>query len=173
MNQVLVSGAVFSVERREYPCPAGPPIVREVVVHPGAATVIPVLDDGRIVMIRHLRRTVGQELLELPAGTLEPNESPETCALRELEEETGYRAARATRLCEFFTTPGICTERMWVFVARDLVPTQQCLQETEQIRVCLMSADELRNLLRQGRIEDAKTIAALGTYFLREDGTHR
>lgn len=170
MNRVLLSGAVFSVERREYPRPQGRPVVREVVVHPGAVTILPLLDDGRIVLIRNQRLTIGQELLELPAGTLEPGEAPRDCALRELEEETGYRAATISPLCEFYTTPGICTERMWAFVARDLTHTQQNLQGAEQIRVCLLATDEVRRMLQAGEIEDGKTIAALGTYFLRDSG---
>ena len=170
MNRVLLSGAVFSVERREYPRPQGRPVVREVVVHPGAVTILPLLDDGRIVLIRNQRLTIGQELLELPAGTLEPGEPPRDCALRELEEETGYRADTISPLCEFYTTPGICTERMWVFVARDLTHTQQNLQGAEQIRVCVLTIDEVRRMLRAGEIEDGKTIAALGTYLLRADG---
>lgn len=145
-------------------------MVREVVVHPGAVAILPLLDDGRIVLIRNQRLTIGQELLELPAGTLEPGEPPRGCALRELEEETGYRAATISPLCEFYTTPGICTERMWVFVARDLTHTRQNLQGAEQIRVCLLAADEVRRMLQAGEIEDGKTIAALGTYFLQDSG---
>ena len=145
-------------------------MVREVVVHPGAVTILPLLDDGRIVLIRNQRLTIGQELLELPAGTLEPGEPPRDCALRELEEETGYRADTISPLCEFYTTPGICTERMWVFVARDLTHTQQNLQGAEQIRVCVLTIDEVRRMLRAGEIEDGMTIAALGTYLLRAVG---
>ncbi len=168
MSRVLLSGAVFSVERREYPRPQGQPVVREVVVHPGAVTILPLLDDRRMVLIRNRRLAVGKELLELPAGTLEPDESPRECAHRELEEETGYRAGELAPLCEFYTTPGICTERMWVFVARNLTATRQNLQGAEEISVCVFDTDEVLRMLRSGEIEDGKTIAALGTYYLRE-----
>jgi len=165
-----MSGPVFSVERREYPRPEGGLIRRDVVVHPGAVAILPVLDAGRIVLIHNYRLPVGRELLELPAGTLEAGETPEQCALRELEEETGYRASRVEPLCEFYTTPGICTERMWVFVAGGLTPTQQRLQGNEQIRVEVADIGRVRGMLRTGTIEDGKTIAALGIYFLRRDG---
>ena len=170
MGDVLMSGRVYSVERRHYHR-AGRNVTREVVVHPGAVAILPVLDDGRVVLIRNYRFATDQELLELPAGTLEPDEPPERCALRELEEETGYRAGRLEPLCEFYTTPGICTERMWVFVATRLTETRQNLQGAEEIRVVIMAGDQVRQMLREGRIEDGKTIAALGTYFLRQDGT--
>lgn len=170
MGDVLMSGRVFSVERQQYRR-GGRNVTRDVVVHPGAVAILPVLDDGRLVLIRNYRFATDRELLELPAGTLEPDEPPERCALRELEEETGYRAGRLEPLCEFYTTPGICTERMWVFVATRLTETRQNLQGAEEIRVVIMAGDHVRQMLRDGQIEDGKTIAALGTYFLRQDGT--
>jgi ADP-ribose pyrophosphatase len=169
MGRTLMSGAVFSVERREYRHADGRVISRDVVVHPGAVTILPILDEERMVLIQNYRLPVGRELFELPAGTLDPQESPEQCARRELEEETGYRAGRIEPLCEFFTTPGICTERMWVFVAGDLTETQQQLQGNEQIRVAVTDISRVRQMLKDGAIEDGKTIAALGTYFLRQD----
>jgi len=166
-----MSGPIFSVERRQFHREGGKVVTRDVVVHPGAVTILPVLQDGRIVLIRNYRFATQRQLLELPAGTLEPDEPPEQCALRELEEETGYRAGRIEPLCEFYTTPGICTERMWVFLATDLTRTQQNLQGHEEIDVAIIDAHEARRMLRDGEIEDGKTIAALGTYFLRQDGT--
>ena len=167
-----MSGPIFSVERRAYArdgtASGAASVTRDVVVHPGAVTVLPVLEDGWLVMIRNYRYATECELLELPAGTLEPDESPERCALREVEEETGYRAQRVEPLCEFYTTPGICTERMWAFVARGLTETRQNLQGDERIRVVVMPPDQLRRMLVAGEIEDGKTIAALGTYFLRD-----
>ena len=164
-----MSGPVFSVERRRYER-RGQTVTRDVVVHPGAVTILPVTDDGRVVLIRNYRYPTGGELLELPAGTLEPDEPPERCALRELEEETGYRAGRLEPLCEFYTTPGICTERMWVYVATGLTKTRQNLQGHEEISVDVIDGDEVRRMLRDGQIEDGKTVAALGLYFLRQDG---
>lgn len=170
MGTVLMSGRVFSVERREYRRPDGEVVSRDVVVHPGAVTILPLLDDERIVLIHNYRYTTGKELLELPAGTLDAGETPEQCARRELEEETGYRAGPVEPLCEFYTTPGICTEWMWVFLGTHLTATRQRLQGHERIRVAVTEIDEVRRMLCEGSIEDGKTIAALGTFFLRRDG---
>ena len=161
-----MSGAVFSVERRRYRRPDGQVFTRDVVVHPGAVAILPVLDEHRMVLIHNHRAPVGRELLELPAGTLEPDETAETCARRELEEETGYRAAKIEPLCEFYTTPGICTEWMQVFLATELTKTEQRLQGNEQIRVAITDISEVRRMLQDGAIQDGKTIAALGIFFL-------
>ena len=142
-------------------------IGRDVVVHPGAVVVVPVLDDGRIVMIRNFRHAVERELVELPAGTLEPGEAPAETARRELEEETCYCAGSVVALTAFYTSPGICTERMHAFVASGLTPGKQHLEAGERITLCIVDAAEARRWLAEGTLEDGKTIAALATYFAR------
>lgn len=120
-------------------------------------------------MIRNFRPALGRELLELPAGTLEPGEDPAACAARELEEETGYRAAQWEPLGAFYSCPGISNERMYGFVARVLTATRQRLAPGERIRVePVRPADVLRRV-RMGELEDGKSIALLATYFLRQD----
>lgn len=132
---------------------------REYVVHPGSVVVLPLLDDGTCVMIRQFRPCVGQELVELPAGTLDvPGERPEAAAARELEEETGYRASRLSWLCDFFPSPGILSERISAFVAEDLTPTRQKLGPTEKIAVEPMPMPEVLKKMQDGSITDAKTI---------------
>lgn len=170
MRETLLTGRIFAVERRQYPQDDGSALIREIVVHPGAVAVVPVLADGSIVMIHNFRHAVEQELLELPAGTLEPGEAPADSAARELEEETGYRADTLDPLCEFYTTPGITDERMHVFVARGLTQTTQKLDRGEQIRVEVLPEARVRQMLRAGQIQDGKTIAALGTYYSRRQG---
>ena len=145
------------------------PILREVVVHPGAVVILPILDDGRIVMIRNHRISVDQELLELPAGTRETGESPIETAARELEEETGYRAGRLVPLIEFYTSPGLSTEWMHGFVATDLTPVGQRLEPGERIIVEAAPISEVRRRFVSGEFVDGKTIAVLGTYFARSD----
>ena len=108
-----------------------------------------------------MRRTVGKVLWELPAGTLEDGEQPEACAAREVEEETGYRAGTLTPLTEFFASPGVLNERMYGFVATDLVRTEQALDETEEIEVFHVPTWQVRDMLKEGHIEDGKTIALL------------
>lgn len=169
MHEQLLSTPLFAVERREFAQPQGPPVTRDVVVHPGAVVVLPILDDGRIVTIRNFRYAVQQELCELPAGTMDPGEAPIDTARRELQEETGYRAGVMTPLMAFFTSPGILTERMHAFLARELTHVGQRLQEGERITVELVNAADLRRGLIGGELRDGKTLAVIGRYLLELD----
>lgn len=137
---------------------------REVVVHPGAVVVLPMLPDGRVLLIRNRRHAVGQTLLELPAGTLEKNEDPMNCAGRELLEETGYLAGRLKSLGHFYASPGVLTEKLYAFAAYDLEPRAQALDEGEEIELTPMTRDEAVDLIRTGDIQDGKTIATLLMY---------
>jgi ADP-ribose pyrophosphatase len=167
MTETLLTATKFSVERREYDVPGRGRARREIVVHPGAVVIIPLLSPTSVVMIRNYRFAVAAELLELPAGTLEPPEPPRDCAARELEEETGYRAGRVEPLAEFYTSPGFTNERMHVFVATDLSAAAQQLDATEQIRVVTMPLSDALDACVDGRIVDGKTIAALQIYHYR------
>ncbi len=137
---------------------------RDLVKHPGAVVVLPVLADGRVVMIRNYRFAVGETLWELPAGTLEKGEDPAHAALRELEEETGYQAKTLTPMVQCYSSPGFCTELYHIFVAKDLTEAKQQLEETEQITVHLLTLKELDAMRQKGEIRDAKTLVALQTY---------
>lgn len=159
--ETLFHGVKFDVQRRWIPTSDGDSAVREVVVHPGAVVVLPLLDDGRIVMIRNHRFAVDETLWELCAGTLEEGESPEETAHRELVEETGYQAAHLEPLTTFYTTPGICTERMHAFVATGLSEVGQRLEEGEQIEVEIVSQDRAMAMAASGEIKDGKTLATL------------
>ena len=167
MHELLLSTSRFNVERRVFAGADGRSVVREVVVHPGAVVILPILDARRIVMIRNFRHTIEQELWELPAGTAEPNEAPIETARRELEEEAGYRAGTMTPLTEFFTSPGVLTERMFAFVATKLQPVGQRLEIGERIVAEIVELDRARQWLNNGELRDGKTIAVLGTYFAR------
>lgn len=139
-------------------------LTREVVVHNGAVVILPLLGDGRVVLIRNQRYSVGQTLIELPAGTLEKGEDPINCAGRELLEETGYLAGRLEALCSFFSSPGILTEKMYVYAAYDLEKQAAALEEGEEIELAEMTLDQAIALIAEGRIVDGKTIAALLFY---------
>lgn len=138
---------------------SGAEVVRERIEHPGAVVLLPILDDGRIVLIRQWRQAMGAEFLELPAGTLERGEPPESCAHRELIEETGYRARTLTALGTLAPAPGFCNERQYVFVARGLEPAFAAPDEDEEITTEPLSASELRQAVADGTIEDGKTLA--------------
>jgi ADP-ribose pyrophosphatase len=154
----------FRVVRRTETGRDGREHAREIVVHPGAVTILPVFDDGRVCLIRNRRIAVGQTLIELPAGTLEPDEDPAATAARELMEETGYRAERVEKLCEFFMSPGILNERMYVYVARGLTPGATALEAGEQIEPLVVDWAEALRMATDGTIQDAKTLVALMLY---------
>lgn len=132
-----------------------------VLQHPGAAVILPVLDDDHVVLIRNRRWAIEQTLWELPAGTLDPGEAPARCAARELEEETGYLARDIRALLDIYPCPGVSTERMFCFVATGLSPGRQSLDQTEEIEVRVTSRAEVEAMVRSREIPDAKTLALL------------
>ena len=178
-------GKLFQVDVLRYTDGSGRLVMREVVRHPGAVVIVPVLDShdshdsydsqagGRIVMIRNYRVAVEQELLELPAGKLEPTEVPEHAAARELEEETGYRCSELMRLGEFYTSPGFANELMHAFVARGLSEAGQRLEPGEHIHVEVVSWTKAMELIDSGGIRDGKTMAALLMWARRRQDMQR
>jgi ADP-ribose pyrophosphatase len=134
---------------------------REVVEHPGAVAVLPLLPGGRVVLVRQYRHAVGRTLLEVPAGTREPGEEPEETARRELEEETGYRAGSLEFLVRFFASPGWAAEELEVYVARDPEPGASRQEADEDLSLVEVSLDGFESLIASGEIADAKTILTL------------
>jgi ADP-ribose pyrophosphatase len=134
---------------------------REIIETPGAVVIVPLTNDGRVRMVRQYRSAIGEFLLELPAGTLEPNETPEHAAPRELAEETGDHAAQWQKLTGFYTAPGICDEYLHLFLATGLTPGQVDQEPDEFIEVVTLSLDEALDMVRRGQIRDAKTIIGL------------
>lgn len=134
---------------------------REVVEAADAVVVLPMMDSGEVVLIRNERFAVRETLWELPAGTVEAGESPDDCAPRELIEETGYRAARVEKLTEFYPTPGFCTELLHAYRATGLTFVGQELDATEKITVEVVPWGRAMDMVKDGTIRDAKTIATL------------
>jgi len=164
--EVLFRAARFQVVRKTQITPDGKTHAREIVRHPGSVVLLPLLEDGRVVLIRNYRVAVEQWLIELPAGTLDPGEDPAAAAHRELTEETGYRARSLEMLCRFYPSPGILDEQMHLFLATGLEAGPASLEGGEQIEPCLVAWQEALRMARDGRIQDAKTLAGLLYYEL-------
>jgi ADP-ribose pyrophosphatase len=160
-RELLYDGERVQLYRVRVQKPTGGFAEKEFIAHPGAAVILPIVNDGRVCLIKNWRYSAGQTLLELPAGTLGKNEDPLVAAQRELTEETGYTAKSWKILTEFWVAPGVYGEKMWLYLARDLTPGQQRLDDTEQIEVALLPWDQAVSLALRGQIQDAKTILGL------------
>ena len=160
-SSVLLVTPRFTVVRESHPTSRGGVRTREIVRHPGAVVILPLLDDGRVCLIRNYRVSVKQTLIELPAGTLEPPEEPIVTAERELTEETGYRAAKLEELHAFYLSPGILDERMHLFLATGLTPGQPAREAGEEIENLVLPWEEAVQMALDGRIQDAKSIVGL------------
>ncbi len=134
---------------------------REIVVHKGSAVIVPVFADNTVALVRQYRHAAGKYLLEVPAGSLDEGEDPETGAIRELEEEIGVTAAKLEKIAEFYVSPGFLTEKMFVYLATGLTETAQNLESDELIEIERLTFPQAFELIRTGGIEDAKTIVGL------------
>jgi ADP-ribose pyrophosphatase len=168
-SEMVYQGRVFGLRRDEVLEPSGLRTTREVITHPGSVVVLPVLPDGRIVMVRQYRHATRQYLWELVAGRKEPEETPKQGAARELLEETGYRAKRFTVFLDVFPTPGFLEERMYLLLAEGLTAGEAEPEEDEKIEVRAYRVTELKQMIKSGRLRDAKSIAGILYYltFLR------
>lgn len=159
-------GSTIRLDLERVALPGGAIAELEIVRHPGASCVVPVLASGEIVLVRQFRHAAGGWLLEAPAGKLDAGEAPEDCARRELEEETGLVAARIEKLGMIHTTPGFSDEIIHLYVARDLSQGVAARDEHEVMTVERHAAADVARMLRDGRISDAKTICALALLHL-------
>jgi ADP-ribose pyrophosphatase len=166
-GEVVFKGKLLDVRRDTVRLPDGTIGTREYIVHPGAVLIVPVLADGRLVMLRQFRYPVGQVMLEFPAGKLDPGESALATGQRELREEAGYTAARWEALGRIHSVVGYSTEAIEFYVADDLSHVGAALDEGEFLEVGTMSVDEMLAALDRGEITDAKTVAALLLYARR------
>ena len=174
-KQVIYDGKKVRLELHNLETGEGKRIRKELIVHPGAVVILPMVDEDTVLLIRNRRYTVGQVLVELPAGTLEKGELPMNAAGRELQEETGYLAARMKPMGSLFPSPGIMTEKMFLFAAYDLEKTQQALEPDEDIELAFTAWDAALDMIKFGEIQDAKTVAAILMYdrFIRVGDTPR
>lgn len=161
-SEILFRGRVFDLKVDQIEYNSGNTSVREIAVHNGGAVVVPVKDDGKIVLVEQYRYPLDQKLLELPAGKLEKGEDPLVCATRELEEETGYTSHNIVKLGSIFTTPGFCTEELHIYLATGLIPGEHNREEGEYgMEVHEFTPDELNKMIVNGELKDAKTLCGL------------
>jgi len=161
-SEVIFRGKVFNTKVDQIEYDSGNKAVREVAEHPGGAVVVPVTNDGKIVMVTQHRFPMNEVLLELPAGKLNKDEDPFICAVRELEEETGYKSNNVKELGSIYTTPGYSTEKLWIYLAKDLKPGNHNREEGEfGMQVLELSFDEIENKIHSGDIVDSKTICGI------------
>jgi ADP-ribose pyrophosphatase len=165
-SEIVYRGLIFHVRRDRVAEPGGLTVTREFVVHSGSVVVVPVLADGRILLVRQYRHATGRHLWELVAGRVEPREKPLPAARRELEEETGYSARRFTKLLELFATPGFVNERLTVYAAEGLTPGAADPDDDEQIVTKPFSIRELDKMMGSGQLCDAKSVAGI-LFYLR------
>jgi len=169
-DEVVYDGAVCRVHRIGLETDTGEVVRRDLVEFAPAVVVVPVLDDGSVVLIRNERFAVGETLWEFPAGKVDPGEAPGACAARELAEETGYRAGRLEALGGFYSCPGAVTEYLHAFAATALAAGAQALEAYERITVEAVPPDRLGRMIRTGEVHDGKTLAAWALWSLREGG---
>src|ERR1700736_4032735 len=164
-SEIIYEGPVFGVRRDEVLEPGGLRTIREVITHPGSVVVLPVLPDGRILLIRQYRHATRQYLWELVAGRIDHGESVKHAAARELIEETGYRAKRFRMFLDMFPTPGFLEERMYILLAEKLTAGEAQPEEDERITAKAFEAAALEGMIRRNALRDAKSIAGLLYYF--------
>lgn len=166
-SKILYKGKVFQHRQDQVLTHSGEKAIRDVIVHPGAVGILPILNENEIILIKQFRKAVDKEIYEIPAGTLEPNEAPEECAKRELEEECGYRAKSWEKSHTFYTAPGFCNELMHLFVAEELLQTQQDLEPDEEIEPIVADWNQIKKWIDEEKIQDAKTLVAISVWLGR------
>ena len=165
-STTVYEGPVFGVRRDEVIEPSGVRAIREVITHPGSVVVLPVLPDGRILLIQQYRHATRQYLWELVAGRIDDGETPRQAAARELIEETGYRATKFRIFLDIFPTPGFLEERMYILLAEGLTEGEAQPEEDEKILSRAYNRKQLEEMIRTGKLRDAKSIAGI-LYYLR------
>jgi ADP-ribose pyrophosphatase len=160
-NSLIFKGKRLALYHPEFTSQNGKIYRREIVVHPGAVVILPFLDENTVLLIKNYRASIDEHLFELPAGLLEKGESPDTTAHRELREETGYLAKSMKKVLEFYSTPGFTNELLHAYVAKDLTFMGQKLEETEHIEVFPTRYSDALEMIRSGKLIDAKSILLL------------
>ena len=160
-SQQVYDGCAVRLRIDTVRMPSGRETTREIVEHSDCVAIVAIDNKGYILLVNQFRKAVGKELLEIPAGGIEPGEDPVTTVRREMQEETGYLPGRVEKLGGFYSAPGYCTEYLHLYLATDLVPSQLYAEDTESIRLTRVPVSQIPSLIASGSICDAKSIAGL------------
>ena len=171
-SQVGFAGRILQVKIDKVNLPNGKEACREIINHPGAVAILPVLADGSMVFVKQYRYPVGTVLYEIPAGKLDTGEDPAACAIRELSEETGYEAREWRLLTSIVTTPGFTDEVIHLYLAKGLTKGEQHPDEDEFVDVVVFSSEQVKKMVLEKDIFDAKTLSALLLYYIGEESVN-
>lgn len=160
-SKEIYQGSIFTMSKDEVEI-KGKIYERDIIHHHGGVGVL-AIKDNKILLVKQYRYAIGKESLEIPAGKLEKDEDPYTCGLRELEEESGYTSEKLYPICQMYSTPGFCNEKIYLYYTNHLIKVEnpKAMDEDEEIETFWFSFDEIQAMLENGEIEDAKTIIAL------------
>lgn len=167
-SEVVYDGPIFRIRKDKVTVVGGKTSYRDILEHNGGAVILAVKEDGRILMVRQFRKALEREVLELPAGKIDGDEDPMDTALRELKEETGYRAGSIRHLTTISPSCGYTTELLYIYLCKNLTPGETHFDDTEDLDLYEYTADELVDWIMKGEIQDAKTI--VGVLFARTAG---
>ena len=160
-TETVYEGIIVKVRRDIAELQNGRLAKREVVEHPGGVCIVAITNDGKVLMVRQFRYTIGEEMLEIPAGKLEPGEDPFICAVRELSEETGYTASKWIDMDVIYPSSGVYSEKLYQFLALDLQPGEMHPDENELLSVEEINIDELVEMIMANKLKDAKSIIGI------------
>ena len=163
-SRLVYEGRAVKLRVDTVQMPSGRKTTREIVEHSDCVAIVAVDADGNVLLVNQFRKPVEKELLEIPAGGIDPGETPETTVCRELREETGYLPRRVEKLGGFYSAPGYCSEYLYLYLATDLIPSPLHAEDTETIRLVRMPITQIPGLIASGSICDSKSIAGLLTY---------
>ncbi len=163
-SRLIYEGRVVKLRVDTVRMPGGRETTREIVEHSDCVAIVAVDDSGNVLLVNQFRKPVEKELLEIPAGGIEPGEDPVDCVCREMREETGFLPRKVERLGGFYSTPGYCTEYLYLYLATDLTSSPLNAEDTESIRLVRVPLSQIPSLITSGKICDAKSIAGLLTF---------
>lgn len=163
-SKVLFQGRILTLRQDQVQLENGKLSSREIVLHPGAVAMLPLLSTEKLILIKQFRKALEKTIYEIPAGTLEPGEAIEACAQRELGEEIGYHASKFTKLLSFYPAPGFCNEIIHIFLCEGLSETPRDIQSDEEIEPVVVTKKEVKELIRRGEIQDSKTLIGISAW---------